>query len=319
MKIFISVLWISLCLIVTPSSFACPKPDDIAPCTCFKATIYCQEPNITLPYLERIMKNVSAGFYQRILLKNLKLGNLSLEIFENVDVNMLEIIECELSGIISSNRVLPVFGDTLREIHVYRSINDTKGDFTLDLKSVPRLHTLVLYYSSIPLLRSVWFPKSLNSVTHLRIYKSGIEQFENKVFQNLINLEELDLSSNKLQNISRSLLPKPANSLKTLDFSDNIITDVPEDFFSEMMSLETVSFHNNRIRILPEIIWGSVWSQLKELRLDGNPLACGSEIEWMFNAKRPSRLFGSCAEPPERKYQYMQYIIDEHNRRKDLK
>ncbi|KFM71385.1 Carboxypeptidase N subunit 2, partial [Stegodyphus mimosarum] len=316
MKIFISVLWISLFLTVISSSLACPEPGDIAPCTCFKATIYCQEPNITLPNLEQIMKNISAGFYQRILLKNLKLGNFSLEIFENVDVYMLEIIECELSGIISSNHVLPVFGDTLREIHVYKSINDTKGDFTLDLKSVPRLHTLVLYYSAIPLLRSIWFPESLNSVTDLTIYKSGIEEFENKVFQNLINLEELYLSSNKLQNISRSLLPKPANNLKTLDFSDNIISTVPEDFFDEMMSLEKVSFRNNRIRILPEITWGSMWSQLKELSLDGNPLACGSEIEWMFNTRRPSALFGSCAEPPERKYQYMQYIIDEHSRRK---
>jgi len=82
----------------------------------------------------------------------------------------------------------------------------------------------------------------------------------------LEKLEELNLSKNKLTNVSN--VTKLAN-LKTLDFSENEILKVPSDI-ERLGQLEVLNLRNNNISIIPEA-FGKM-NGLKKLYIKGNNL-----------------------------------------------
>lgn len=58
-----------------------------------------------------------------------------------------------------------------------------------------------------------------------------------------------------------------------LIFSKNELTDIPEDIFSGMPSIHTVSLKENKITTIEERTWYSIWEQLGTVSLDGKNIS----------------------------------------------
>lgn len=118
------------------------------------------------------------------------------------------------------------------------------------------------------------FPSSLKLLTDLYLSGNEMEFVDEKVFDNLPNLVRLDLSNNKFQTFSERAFPDDnklqvlnlsrcfhnhttmdlsviqqgnLHMLKVLDLSNNDLVFLPEDIFTSLSSLITLSLQNSSI------------------------------------------------------------------------
>jgi internalin A len=104
-------------------------------------------------------------------------------------------------------------------------------------------------------------------------------------FHNLLSLKSLDLSSNKIIDIS---LLKKSNTMKSLDLSYNDIYDLSP--LINLTNLEYLELHYNFIKDISPL--GNL-SNLKELNLKGNridniePLKTLNHLEYLFLSNNP--------------------------------
>ncbi|CAH1972976.1 unnamed protein product [Acanthoscelides obtectus] len=159
-----------------------------------------------------------------------------------------------------------------------------------------------------------------------RIYLSRckVSYIQSKAFNGLTNLVELDLSENKLIEVSPAsfegcgslmklyLHSNPIKTLQkdvfshlpllnTLDLSSCAISSIAPEAFRGLFSLEWLNLGMNKLSTLP--VYHNLPLSLKGVQLQGNPWICDCNIsglqKWLKSFGFPLSSEPVCAEPPE--------------------
>lgn len=128
------------------------------------------------------------------------------------------------------------------------------------------LEKLVLSSNEIRRLKANVF-RSLPALTELDLKKNRVEDL-GVVFQNLTQLEILELSFNKIKQLNSSTF-WGINSLEILDLSNNRIEVIHLDVFETNQNLKAVNLANNKLQSLDLKIFSSTF---KILDVSGNIL-----------------------------------------------
>ncbi|CAC5391063.1 TLR13 [Mytilus coruscus] len=113
---------------------------------------------------------------------------------------------------------------------------------------------------------------------------------DGEIFQNLYNVEYINLSKNKIANIP-NLLFKEQQNLERLDLSENMIDDINFKI-SHMRKLIFLNVRNNRISTLSQYAMNELDSIAKDnknltIDLSGNNLVCNCDslsfVKWIVN------------------------------------
>ncbi|XP_067130997.1 carboxypeptidase N subunit 2-like [Centruroides vittatus] len=151
---------------------------------------------------------------------------------------------------LGSNRIKDLPGDTL------------KGLFNLRTFSIIKNRQL----SEIP----SGFFKKLHNLTEFSAWDCSIYSLEDDVFSDLINLNYVDLNSNKIKHLPPNLLRN--NKLLTkFSCSFNRISTLPTGIFHGLSELRWLTLRGNRLENLPEDVFQNL-SSLKTLILSSNSL-----------------------------------------------
>ncbi|XP_029015322.1 vasorin b [Betta splendens] len=119
--------------------------------------------------------------------------------------------------------------------------------------------------------RSSTFPEGVPPHTKsLFLFGNGIERLTAEDFDDMKNLEMLDLSQNKLTELPDGVF-EPLTSLRNLDLSSNQITHISEQCFQGMVLLERLYLYSNLIMTIHPKAFDSL-EHLLELKLQGNQL-----------------------------------------------
>ena len=90
----------------------------------------------------------------------------------------------------------------------------------------------------------------MTQLEYLNLENNLISFIESHSFLDLINLETLILSLNKLSNFNDTFIFSPLSSLKYLNLSSNQIELIQTHLFKDLFKLETLDLSLNRIRLI---------------------------------------------------------------------
>ncbi len=135
-----------------------------------------------------------------------------------------------------------------------------------NLKSVTSLDLRGKQISSLP--RGLF--QNLQNLEELNLSENQILSFNKEDFDDLKNLKKLDLSRNQIDHLAEGG-PKALANLTELDLSTNQIRSLGKEFISMLKKLETLNLSNNKIRDLPKDKFENPL-QLLNLNLSGNSI-----------------------------------------------
>lgn len=156
-----------------------------------------------------------------------------------------------------------------------------------------QLKVLEFYESSFVDYNSAWF----KDVEVEQVKVSYSEDIKQPIARDMIGVQEYSHTSCGLTNIT-GMLPTNKSSLVRIDFSDNEITSLPDHIFDDMPLIEEIFLKGNQIINLPQDAFVHVWSQVKKLYIEDNPLLC-DDVEWLRQKPEGSDgpvVEGSCAD-----------------------
>ena len=110
----------------------------------------------------------------------------------------------------------------------------------------------------------------LDSITALVLSNTGITALQEKDFEGLSGLDNLDLHSNSLRSLSADVFDG-LRALKTLDLKENSLRSLPAGVFDELGSLRRLDLKDNSLIALPVGVFDGL-NALESLNLKGNQL-----------------------------------------------
>lgn len=119
------------------------------------------------------------------------------------------------------------------------------------------------------------------------LYNNGIQIIEGNALDNCINLQNLNIGSNKINNVDQNML-KNTKKLKNLFLNNNNLTLLQESFLSSHSKLEILDLSKNQIATLPDNIFENL-SSLQKLKLEHNIIEKLSP-KWLTNLNKLEEL-----------------------------
>ena len=110
----------------------------------------------------------------------------------------------------------------------------------------------------------------LSNLQKLHLSSNQLTSLSATIFSSLTGLKELHLSSNQLTNLPADIFSS-FTGLQALHLSSNRLTTLPANIFSPFTGLQELHLSSNRLTTLPEGIFSGLVSNLRQLRLQGNP------------------------------------------------
>ncbi|XP_054160617.1 immunoglobulin superfamily containing leucine-rich repeat protein-like [Oppia nitens] len=117
---------------------------------------------------------------------------------------------------------------------------------------------------------NVFIQSYLNNLQKIYLQQVGLEKVDDKAFNGLKNVIELDLSVNSLKYIPSQSLSS-MTKLRTLDMSSNLIPFVNKHSFHNLTDLKTLSLERNRITFIDDMAFDGLIN-LSYLKLSQNQL-----------------------------------------------
>ncbi|GIY51574.1 uncharacterized protein CEXT_347331 [Caerostris extrusa] len=132
-------------------------------------------------------------------------------------------------------------------------------------------------------------------------------------FRNLKKLQTFSCTNTEIKSLGKSFVDNNADvkslqrslfarrsMLDTMNFMDNQIESLPDDLFSEMPHIKYINLSGNKFTTITETVFGRIYNDLQELRMEENPIVCDCSIRWYLSRYRYT-LKGSCGGPADRK------------------
>ena len=110
----------------------------------------------------------------------------------------------------------------------------------------------------------------LDTVMDLNLSSTNLTALKENDFLNLDALRSLDLSDNRLSELPEAIF-SPLGTLRELSLDGNDLTTLPADGFDGLSELQTLNLHDNQLSELPEDVFSPL-DTLRELSLNGNAL-----------------------------------------------
>uniref|UniRef100_A0A673LCT1 Slit homolog 1 protein n=1 Tax=Sinocyclocheilus rhinocerous TaxID=307959 RepID=A0A673LCT1_9TELE len=143
-------------------------------------------------------------------------------------------------------------------------------------------------------LHFLWFVLSLNR----QLMENQIGTVERGAFDDMRELERLDLSENFIQAIPRKAF-RGATDIKNLQLDKNHISCIEDGAFRALRGLEVLTLNSNNISSIPVSSFNHM-PKLRTFRLHSNNLNCDCNLAWLSQwlRERPTiGLFTQCSAP----------------------
>ncbi|KAF9266606.1 L domain-like protein [Marasmius fiardii PR-910] len=150
-----------------------------------------------------------------------------------------------------------------------------EGDFLADWPD--ETEELELVHSRIGSLDELRLPRFAKHLKKLCLRQNHISHLDPEVFQQLTNLEELDLYDNQVKDVGDAL--NKLSKLTVLDLSFNLFKAIPEGL-NHLSSLETAYFVQNKISKIANL---NSLLNLRSLELGGNRIRKIENLESLVN------------------------------------
>lgn len=284
----------------------CPTPEDIPKCSCTSKakglSVKCKAFKEDSE-LQTHLKNLQGHFLQKLEINNYVASSIPTDLWHGLEIEdmSLAFVEVGDASFRRGKRHFQGLENTLNTLQIRDSFKSGHRPLlNLQLDHLGKMQHIILESNSIPEVGNDWFTSGPKELSTLIFEKNGIEELGDQAFNSLNNLKLLAVAGNHINSISRSMLPRAANSLITLDFAYNTIRTLPKDIFSGMPSLKHVNLDYNFIYMIEQDTWKSVSSQITSLTLVGNMLLCDEKMQWICktNLKKAQ---GKCGIPIQKK------------------
>lgn len=122
-------------------------------------------------------------------------------------------------------------------------------------------------------------PRSLRSIS---IYSCPIRFVDVMWLSELRNLETLVVVDSNLKTFARTMMPRPALRLKTMNLGENVLTEIPRDIGEDAPTLRFINMAENRVTSLNENTLSSLRHQKTYVHMSGNPIHCDCKLRFLF-------------------------------------
>ncbi|GFS92670.1 uncharacterized protein NPIL_244271 [Nephila pilipes] len=161
--------------------------------------------------------------------------------------------------------------DTLESLEIYDSSSVFAWNISI-LDSLKKLSTFIIENSEFLEVKAIF--EKFTTLKFVQFVNSGVKWIHLRAFKNNKNLTICSLANNYISHVERSIFPKPAVHLWSLDLSFNNIKSLPKDMFDGMPSLHELKLDNNHLKIIPFKVVRPVWNRLTQLWIDDNEVLC---------------------------------------------
>lgn len=229
----------------------------------------------------------------RLLLTNLNF-TVPGDVFWGLRMDTLKVVDSSF-GVSSPTEGVHALASRVRNLELMRSTVDMGSS---PLTNMNKLESLYVQKSSVEKCGRQWMAALVN-LSVLAVDSSTFHALEADALSDASNLVRVTWTNNDLRSVRRSFLPLNGAHLKAVDLSDNRLSSLPDDIFSNMPVLETVVLSRNDFKVLSEQPWIPVLNQLRAINIDGNPLVCNSTSAWLMRRDVRDKVSGTCSEPPQ--------------------
>nr|AIO08102.1 variable lymphocyte receptor C [Petromyzon marinus]AIO08254.1 variable lymphocyte receptor C [Petromyzon marinus] len=139
----------------------------------------------------------------------------------------------------------------------------------------------------------------LKNLNELRLDSNKLQSLPVGVFDQLKNLNELRLSSNQLKSLPSGVFDS-LTKLTRLDLNTNQLQSIPAGAFDKLTNLQTLELRNNELQSVPDGAFDSL-AKVETLHLVNNPWDCECAsiiyfVNWL--KKNPKHDSGASCEKP---------------------
>lgn len=207
--------------------------------------------------------------------------NVHKVILNNVSIDLLNVPEL-------GNPPLTSIKDTVESLEIYSCSKVFGWDFpSLELENLKNIIIEDTELISVTMPFFFWPELRL-----IQIQSSSLRWIHHTAFQMNKKLTIFSLAHNKVSHICRSMFPKPAATLYSMDLSFNRLEYLTYDIFTEMNALQELKLDSNRLKFVSHEHLKQVWNNLEFLWLDGNEIDCAS-VCWMSKRTEIPHFFDS--------------------------
>lgn len=279
----------------------CPPPEDIPQCTCdWKVGLYITCSELYSPWdLKSISSVLSKYNVISLRLDESYLMYWPKDMFSQLRLKKIEMYNSEVLGLESDDgkEMFEGLETSLDSIYFYNVTGMDTWRWSA-FTALKALRDFTIRRGDLVTLTKNFASISPSSIATIRFEYNKINSIHKNAFSNHVGLEEWDLGGNEIEEIDRSMLPKPANNLKSIKLLENKIAAIPDDFFTEMPNLKWVFMAWNRIKFLSQDLFLPMQKGQRFLfDVRFNEIFCCSTLKFMVTAEYKDTVDGSCAYP----------------------
>ncbi|CAF0842023.1 unnamed protein product [Brachionus calyciflorus] len=218
--------------------------------------------DLSVNELETLSENFkSLDKLEKLILKNNKISDFADKSF-NVNLKKLNLSKNQLTSVsiaklnylnnliwldLSENKIVKIPDDFIKS-DVLTHLNLSKNEIT-SLK--PSIFSKVKY------------------ITHLKLNDNKINSLKNGFIKDLIQLNYIDLSGNRLLKIQKNAFKMKSSNLETINLSRNKIFKIDPKSFCDHVNLTVLNLHSNELKSFSNDLLDGL-ANLNELNLSGN-------------------------------------------------
>lgn len=231
------------------------------------------------------------------VLKDSSLDRLPSKAFEDTRVSVLHFSNVTVGtyGDRRRNATGPfdVLKDSLRKL-IFSDQPRALDSWSL-LRGLNKLETLLLLN-----VREVNLTKDFNSlpqsIKEIQILGARVDRVDEDWLTKLYGLNAIAVKKTNLQSISRSMLPRPAPRLMTLDLADNRLRSLPKNLTLDMPALRELDVGYNEITTLQESTLAPLKRNHGFVQMTGNPMTCDCRLAFLLTYPKRWNYY-LCASP----------------------
>lgn len=181
-----------------------------------------------------------------------------IKTYEETNTSQTEIRESEWLEV-------QINADFLSQLERIDLTHNQFHSFPLDLANSQTLKVLNLSFNKINKMNKTL---KMDALTSLHLHNNELEKLEDYAFENCPNLQELDLSGNKLKTLKNLKL----KSIKMMNVSKNLIYNTEPNAFQSCTKLQILDLSDNLQTRITKSIFDGLQSSLLQLDLSKNKL-----------------------------------------------
>lgn len=204
--------------IVACAPLSCPSAEDLAPCTCKRMAyglhVVCAnfDDSSSLVKGFKILRDYKV---QNVLLHGLTLKDLlPNDLFDGLEISELRVEKSKLRF------PEPAFSGLDESLHILNVAQNTmikNSEIPFSLARLNKLTELNIKKNPLGTVKNHFLNGKVPSVTSLKLDDDEITDIENNAFANLTHLYSISIAENRIKNVERTMFPRPAPNLKTID------------------------------------------------------------------------------------------------------